>query len=98
VQAAAETQETAWSSFTPRLWGAALGLGTLAQVEPFQDKIRVLGPIPMLESLPTAVQSLTETQETPSRLLINRGLGLGTIDQVVPFQDSMSVLDGLFVL
>jgi hypothetical protein len=94
VQSLAETQETPMRSFMPLRWGAALGLGTTVQVVPFQDSTRVFGAVPASESLPTAAQSLADTQETSLRPLIDLGLRLGTMDQVVPFQDSMNVLDG----
>ena len=94
VQLLAETQETPLRSFVSWRWDAALGLGTTVQVVPFQDSTRVFDAIPAPVSLPTAVQSLADTQETSLRLLMDLGLRLGTMDQVVPFQDSMNVLDG----
>ena len=95
VQAVAEVQETLPR---PLVAGPGLGLGTMVQVVPFQDSTRVFDAIPAPVSLPTAVQSLADTQETSLRLLMDLGLRLGTMDQVVPFQDSMSVLDGPFVV
>ena len=60
----------------------SFGLDTTDQVVPSQDSIRVL-----LAAKPTAVQSLSDVQETPLSLPPSKGLG--ATDQVVPSQDSM---------
>ena len=71
----------------PVVGSTGLGLGTIDQVEPFQDSTRVPTPVP------TAVHAVGLKHETAASKLFWVGdvSGLGTIDQVEPFHDSMSV-------
>jgi hypothetical protein len=49
--------------------------------------------------LPTAVQELADTHETPpSELLLVLAFGLVTTDQALPFHDSTSVTSSLLEL
>src|SRR5215831_1717334 len=67
--------------------GPGLGLGTTAQLVPFQCSIRV--PLPLS---PTAHTSLLDTAAAPSSSAWGPvPLGLGMMLQVVPFQCSVSV-------
>jgi hypothetical protein len=73
--------------------GEVPGLGTIDQLVPSQDSMRVCSKGGLLPENPTAVQDEDEVQDTPFRKLISAGevSGLGTIDQLVPTQDSTRV-------
>jgi hypothetical protein len=67
-----------------------MGLGTTDQWVPSHDSIKALLPV---AEWPTAVQTVAEMQDTPSRRLLPvPTLGLGTTDQWVPSHDSTKVL------
>jgi hypothetical protein len=76
-----------------RLLWSGLGLGTRFHALPFQCRISVLTPDPVL-TLPTAQASLAEIAATPSRRL-PAGLGLGSCFQALPFHRSIRARDPL---
>jgi hypothetical protein len=93
AQKAAVTQETLErvSGFWPV---SGLGLGTIDHALPFQVSTRVRGRGLLADGaeLPTAVQALADTHETPSSSSKPGLLRLCAIDQAVPFQRSTRVL------
>src|SRR6516165_1412021 len=87
VQAVAEVQETPDRTLLSLVPASALG--TTDQVLPFQDSTRVpLGAVTR-RCEPTAVQAVTEIQDTLARSALCSFGGFGATDQVLPFQISV---------
>jgi hypothetical protein len=74
------------------LYGDRFALSTILHLDPFHRSARVFpGPSPC-ECMPTAVQLVEVTQETPNSTTFEApsGVGLGGIDQFVPSQCSIN--------
>ena len=74
-----------------------LGLGTIAQTDPFQDSIRVCAWALAVVWPPTATHAEGLLHDTAARRCPKWAsvLGLGTIDQADPFHDSINVWGGV---
>ena len=90
-------------TLTRSLAGTALelGLGTIAQLTPFQRSTNVFATVKSLSpAYPTAVQLVVVGHDTRLRKLVGSavGLGLGTIAQLTPFQRSTNVVSTVSLL
>jgi hypothetical protein len=95
---ATQSEALAQATWLRSLFADGLGLGTMAQPEPFQRSARVRAPSVLpggvsLPPAPTAMQCEAAGQAIPSSPSAGGpgGLGLFTIDQAEPSHRSMKV-------